>query len=111
MAVFEQGENMLEKLKEYPIEIGNNENAVFDDKGTLHIDGASYLPGSDYEWFFTIDRSELPKLYSELSNDEVSSEELPERFIKIIMDPKIDVGRLKDICKSKEIHHHFSCWW
>ena len=35
MAVFEQGENMLEKLKEYPIEIGNNENAVFDDKGTL----------------------------------------------------------------------------
>ena len=66
--MFEQGENMLEKLKEYPIEIGNNENAVFDDKGTLHIDGASYLPGSDYEWFFTIGRSELPKLYSELSN-------------------------------------------
>ena len=100
--MLEQGEKM---------KINDTENAVFDDKGTLHIDGASYLPDSDYEWFFSIDRSELPKLYAELSNDEVSAKELPDRFIKTLMDRNIDVGRLKDICKLKEIGHHFSCWW
>jgi hypothetical protein len=100
--VLEQGEKM---------KINDTENAVFDDKGTLHIDGASYLPDSDYEWFFAIDRSELPKLYAELSNDEVNVDELPDRFIKTLMDRNIDVGRLKDICELKDIDHHFSCWW
>ena len=94
------------------MKINATENAVFDDKGTLHIDGASYIEGmDDYEWFFCIDRSELPKLYAEISNDAVNAEELPDRFIKTLMDRNIDVGRLKDICKLKEIDHHFSCWW
>jgi hypothetical protein len=101
--VLEQGEKM---------KINDTENAVFDDKGTLHIDGASYIEGlDDYEWFFSIDRSELPKLYAELSNDEVNAEELPDLFIKTIIDREINVARLKEICEFKKIDHHFDCWW
>ena len=93
------------------MKINETENAVFDDAGTLHIDGASYLPDSDYEWFFSIDKDDLPKLYAELSKDEVNDEDLPDRFIKILIERKVNAGRLKDICEFKKIKHGFSCWW
>ena len=44
------------------MKINETENAVFDDAGTLHIDGASYLPDSDYEWFFSIDKDDLNEI-------------------------------------------------
>ena len=94
------------------MKINATENAVFDDKGTLHIDGASYIEGmDDYEWFFCIDRSELPKLYAEISSDEVSLDDLPDLFIKTIIDREINVARLKEICEFKKIDHYFDCWW
>ena len=94
------------------ININDSEFAYLNSNGDLSINGASYIEGmDDYEWFFCIDRSELPKLYAEISNDEVSSDDLPDLFIKTIIDREINVARLKEICEFKKIDHYFDCWW
>ena len=102
---------VMSNLEADTIKINDTENARFDSTGILHIDGASYLPDSDYEWFFSIGRSELSKLYAELSDEPVTDEELPHKFIDLIKEKGINVSRLKDICELKEIEHSFSSFW
>ena len=101
--------NGSEDIMDY-IKINDSENAIFDENGNLQIDGASYVEGlDDYEWFFQIEKKYINDLYTAISGINTDDNQ-SNLLIDFLINNKIKVSELVEVCKKSNIEHYFTTY-